>query len=807
MTAWIRDLRYASRALRASPSFTAAALVTMTVATAAATSVFSIFNAVLLRPLPVPGSDAIVALGTTTAEAPSVLKTASLEEVADWQRMSRTLGPIAAWRDWGMVRSDGGRREGVYAIAATPELFGVFPLQPVLGRLFMPEDDRLGAGRVVLLSHAYWSQRFGGDRSVIGTSIVLERGPKASYTIVGVLPPEFNQIPSFDRALAVVPSSSDPDAWTGRLRRNRQVFARLRPGASLADARSELVVIADQLASRYAASNAARGIRVVPAIEHEAGEMGDTIRAFLAAVALVLVIAAANVAGLQLARALARRREFSIRRALGGSRAALIRALACETALVSAMAGLVGLVVSSWIVELVLARGPVVPRAAEVSFDLRVFGFTLLLCVGSSIALALPAALLATRVDAAQALKDQSSHIAGSTALRTRSVFVAAQAALAVMLVVGAASAAQALARQLSMHPGFEPEGLAWMTLSLPMARYEQGTQVAAFYEQAIDAARAVPGVTAASAVSATPLSGEGAEPTELSVDGRPAPTGALPRANTFNVAAGYFRTLGPGLTRGRDFASTDTLSAPRVAIVNDAFVRRYLGDSDPLSATLRLSPGGDPVHVVGIAPDLLQVVTPHATAQPEIYLPYSQRPRWATFLVIRISSRRPATTLAAIAARVETLDSEVRRGAPVTASTRLQRAARGPQFVTLLFGFFATVALLLSATGIAGLVLYTTAQRAREIAVRVSLGATARDVIRVVGKDAFGALLAGSLVGIAGSLLLSRVLAAMVADFDPAGPALALAAAAFFVLVGALACYVPARQAALTDPASVMRA
>ena len=806
MTAWIRDLRYASRALRATPAFTLSALVTMTVAIAATTAVFTVFNAVLLRPLPVPHAGDIVALGTTTRDAPAVLQGASLEEVADWQRLSRTLGPIAAWRDWGMLRSDGGRREGVYGVAATPELFAVFPLQPVLGRLFTPEDDRPGAGRVVLLSHAYWSQRFGGARSVIGTSIVLERGPKAAYTIVGVLPPEFNQIPSFDGVLAVVPSSSDPDAWTGRSHRNRQVFARLRPGASLADARAEVDVIAGQLAAQFAATNAARGIRVVPAIEHEAGEMGDTIRAFLASVMLVLVIAAANVAGLQLARALARQREFSIRRALGGSRAALVRALVCETAILSTAAAIVGLVVSSWIVELVLTRGPAVPRAAEVSFDLRVFGFTLLLCVASSVALAIPAALLATRVDVAQALKEQSSHIAGARALWTRSVFVGGQAALALMLVVGAASAARALARQLTMQPGFEPEGLAWMTLSLPMARYEKGAQVAAFYAQAIEIARAVPGVAAASAVSATPLSGEGAEPAEFTVEGGRQDTPIRPRANTFNVAAGYFQALGPGLMRGRDFTPDDTASAPPVAIVNDAFARRYLGGVDPLSATLRLGPAADPVHVVGIAPDLLQVVTPHAAPQPEIYLPYSQRPRWATFLVIRTTRQAPATTLATVAARIEAVDAEVTHGRPVPASARLQRSARGPKFVTLLFGFFAAVALLLSATGIAGLVLYTTAQRAREIAVRVSLGATARDVIRVVGKGAFGALVAGSLSGMGGSLMLSRVLAAMVPDLDPAGPAMASAAAAFLILLGALACYLPARRAALVDPASVMR-
>jgi putative ABC transport system permease protein len=806
MMAWVRDLRYASRALRATPAFTIAALVTMTAAVAATTAVFSVFNAVLLRPLPVPASDRIVAVGTTTRDEPAVLQTASLEEVADWQRLSKTLATIAAWRDWGMVRSDGGRTEGVFGIAATPELFLVFPFQPVLGRLFVPEDDVPGASHVVLLSSAYWAERFGRDPSVVGRTIVLERGPRAVYTIVGVLPPAFNEIPSFEHALAVVPSSSDPDARTGRTRRNRQVFARLAPQASVDEARREMAVVAGQLASQFPASNAERGVTVIPALEHEAGEMGDTLRAFLAAVLLVLLIAAANVAGLQLARALARQREFSIRRALGGSRGALVRPLVCETALLSMASGAAGLVASTWIVDLVLARGPAVPRAAQVPFDGRVFGFTLLLCAASSLLLALPAVLVATRVDVARALREQSSQIAGARGLWTRTVFVGAQAALALMLVVGAASAAQALARQLSTRPGFDPDGLGWITLSLPMARYQTREQVAAFYTEAVDAARRVPGVVSASAVSATPLSGEGAEPAEFTIDGRPQAGAVRPRANTFNVAAGYFQTLGPGLVRGRDFSPADAPAAPAVAIVNDTFVRRYLPDVDPLSAALRVGAAGDVVHVVGVAPDVLQIVTPHAAPQPEIYFPYSQRARWATFLVVRTAAHPSPTTLAAVSARIASLDREARRGTPMLASERLQRSARGPTFVTLLFGLFASIALLLSATGIAGLVLYTTAQRTREIAVRVTLGATARDVIRVVGLSAFRALVAGAVVGTGGSLLLSRALAALVPGLDPAGPGLALAAAAGLVAVGALACYIPARRAAVTDPAAVMR-
>jgi putative ABC transport system permease protein len=804
MSAWLRDLRYAARALRANGAFTVAALATMTVAIAATTSVFSIMNAVLLQPLPIAGAARVVAIGTATKDAPAAMMTTSLEEIEEWRRQSSTVAAFGAWRDWGMLRYDGTRRANVYGIVATPALFDVLAMRPVLGRGFTPADDERGAAGVALLGYRYWQQEFGGDPDVLGKTLDLERGPRALYTIVGVLPPSFNEMPSFDRVLVVLPSGADPDARSGWTRRNRFVFGRLRDGVSIAAARVELEGIADRLAKAYPATNSGRLVRVIPAIDYEVGAMADTIRAFFAAVGLVLLIAAANVAGLQLARAVSRRREFSIRRALGSTRGALVRALVCETALLSLVAGIAGLMLSGWLVELVLTRGPALPRAASVPFDGRVFAFTLALCVASSLILALPAALLSTRVPVAQVLKEQATQVPGA-ALRARTMFVGAQAALALMLLVGAASAASALVHQLSVRPGFDPDGLAWMTLRPPMARYPKATAVAALYDRAIEAARAVPGVAAASAVSATPLSGAGPEPEEFTVDGMQSTTPARPAANTFNVAAGYFRTLGASLIRGRDFEPGDGPAAPQVAVVNDTFVRRYLADRDPLKTTLRIGSGAEAVHIVGVVPDLLQEITPRAAAQPEIYFPYSQRARWATYLVLR-AERHPATAIAAVRERIAAVDPEVRTGTPVMMTDRVQQSARGPKFVTLLLGAFAAIAVLLSATGIAGLVLYTTAQRSREIAVRVSLGATPPDVVRLVGKGAFLAVTAGSAVGVAGAMALSRVLASTLRDLDPVGPGLALAAALLFVAVGALASYLPARRAALTDPAAVMR-
>jgi putative ABC transport system permease protein len=804
MGGWLRDLRYAARALRSNPAFTAAAFVTMTIAIGATTAVFSVFDAVLLRPLPIASADQIVAIGVTARDAPAVMRSASLEEIDDWRSQSKTMTAVGAWRDWGLIRYDGAERERVFGIVATPALFEVFPVRPVLGRLLTDDDERPGAGTVALLGHAYWRQRFGSDAAVVGRTMVLERGARATFTIVGVLPPDFTDIPSFARVQVVLPSAIDPDARHGRALRNRLVYARLAAGATAADARAEMDVVAARLADRYPATNAERSIRVETAIEYEAGTMGQTLRAFFASVGLVLLIAAANVAGLQLARALARRREFAIRRAVGGSRIALMRALVSETAILSILAGVAGLVLSRWLVDLALTLGPAIPRAAAVPVDARLIGFTAAVCAASSLLLAVPAALLSTRIEPAQALKEQATQ-AGGGALRARTLFVGAQAALALMIFAGAGAATGALMRTLAMQPGFDPEGLGWISLTPPMSRYPKGADIAALYDRLVREARAVPGVVGASAVSATPLSGAGAEPSEFTIDGQPAPGPARPSANTFNVAPGYFKTLGVALTRGRDFGAADVRGAEQVAIVNAAFVRRFLGTADPLAVTLHVGSDPEPVHIVGVAGDLLQIVGPRAAAQPEIYVPYTQRPRWATYLVVRAAGPSPRA-FDAIRARIAAVDPEITAGVTVSMTARLQRSARGPKFVTLVSATFAGIALLLCITGIAGLVLYTTAQRRREIAVRVSLGATRRDIVRVVGGAAFRALIFGSLVGLAGSLVVSRAVGAILPDVDPMGPLGAAGSALVFVAAGALACYVPARRAAGADPVEVMR-
>jgi putative ABC transport system permease protein len=804
MSAMLRDVRHASRALRASPGFTLAAVATMAIGIGATAGIFSIFKAVLLRPFPFDGADRLVAVGSVRLDAPGALRTVSLDELRDWQRQSGSIAACFGWRDWGMSRHVGGEREGVFAAIVTPEIFQVLPVRPVLGRLFEPGDDRPGRNAVVLLSHGYWRERFGGDAKVIGQTLVLERGPVAAYTVIGVLPPELNELTSFEGVRLFALSSIDPDATAGRAARNRRVFARLSPDASIEDARSEMAVIAQRLARQYPETNEGWSATATPLVDDQVGPMGGTLRAFLGAVGFVLLIACANVAALQLARALARRREFSIRTALGGSRLTIVRALALESALLSAAGGAAGLVAARWLVDVVLAAGPAIPRAEGLRFDLSVFAFALGVCAAAALVLALPASMLTTRLDLVRALKEESGQVANASALRARMAFVAVQVALAVMLLSGAVGAGRTLVRHLTVDPGFDPAGVAMVQVFTPLDKYKKGEQVSALYDRLLGEIRAIPGVRAASAVSAAPLSGEGAEPFEFTIDG--SARGAADRltANYFNVAPAYFRTIGTPVLRGRDFTADDTASSPPVAIVNEAFVRRFLAGRDPLGSRIQLSPTEDAVSVVGVAGDLLQTLGPRALPEPEAYVPYAQRPRWATFVVVRADD--PGAAMAAVRHRVRQLEPDSRVGTPLLVSERIARSARAPRFVLLLFGLFAGVALLLSAIGVYGLVSYAFAQRVREIGVRISLGATPRDILRLVMASGFAAVLTGSAIGLLGTAAVARLLGAALPQLEPLRPWSAIVAFALLVGVGWAACYIPARRALRIDPVDALR-
>jgi putative ABC transport system permease protein len=791
--------------LHTRPGLAVAAVATLAIGVGSIAAIFTIVNGVVFRALPFPRPDRLVFIGPLKRDTPGRPPTVSLEELRDWQRESRTLASAAGWRDWGMTRRFEGRSEPAYAIVVTPELFHVLPVQPVIGRLFDAADDREGSNRVVLLTDNYWRDRFDADPRVLGRTLTLERGPVADYEIVGVLPPAFTAVPSFEDVQIVALSSIDPDAGTGRERRNRQVFARLRDGVTLADARAEMIVLAGRLAQDHPDTNAGWTVTASRLVDHEVGPMADLLRSFFAAVGFVFLITCANIAALELARALGRRREFSIRQALGDNRLGLVRSLIVEGLVVSTLAGVLGLFLSIWLTDLVLAQGPALPRAGNVRLDVFVVGFALATAVAGGLLVAIPSAVIATRLDLARALKEESGQIANAPGVRVRMGFVAVQVALALVLVGGALVSGQSLLRQLTLRPGFEPRGLAAASVSPPLEKYARREQVTSLYARLIEEALAVPGVERATAVSATPLSGEGAESIDFTV--LDAHRGESPwySANYFNAASAHFSTLQVPMRRGRDFAATDTSSSPQVAIVNEAFVATFLNGVDPIGARIHLARSNDVVTIVGVAGNVLRDLQPGSTPAAEIYWPYAQRPRWATTLVIRAGN--PGAALASVIDRIRRFDADVRVGAPRLMIDRVTRSSRAPRFTLILFGLVAGVAVLLSAIGVYGLVSYTFAHRTREIGIRVSLGASPRQILGQVAWSGLAAVLVGAAAGGIGLLALARPLASALPQLGPVEPLIVMAAALIVLIVGCAASYLPARRAAALDPIHAMRA
>lgn len=798
---FLTDVRYAARALRGSAGFTAAAVATMAVGIGATAAMFSIVYATLLEPLPFPDSGRLVAVGSVRLDSPGNLRGASLEELRDWQQQSRTIQSFGAWRDWGMSRHDGHDGESVYGIVATPGLFEVLAVMPQLGRVFRPDEDRPGHNTVVLLTDRYWRDRFGADPGILGRTLVLERGPRATYTVVGVLPPEFEALPSFEDVQVVAPSSIDPDAGHGRALRNRRVFARLRQGASIQAARDEMDVIAARLANEYPESNADWGIALRSLIDQEVGAMGGALRGLFAAVGFLLLIACVNIAALQLARALSRRREFAIRQAVGGRRVHLTRAMVMEGLLIAVVGGLAGLLLASWLIDTMLAAGPSLPRARAVEVNVVVLAFSFAVCVASGLAVALPASALATRLDVVRGLKEESGHGATARVRAWRAGFVAMQVGMTLLLLTGAVLASQTFVRLLRLQPGFNPEHVAAIPLMVPIDR--KGDEVKRLYSDAVGVLRATPGVTAASAVSAGPLFG-GSESLDLHVEPRRTGARAVP-ARYFNVAPGYFRTLGAPIVRGRDIDEhIDRPGSSAVAIVNETFARRYLPGREPVGARLRLAESGEVVTVVGIAGDLSQDFRPRAEVEPELYFPYSQFPRWATYIVVRVENTLASLPL--VAERVQAIDPGLRVGTPLRLEDRIARSARAPRFTLILLSAFSALALLLSAVGVYGLVSYSVAQRTREIGLRVSLGASRLDIVRLLTGTALVAVVAGCLGGAAATLALRRVVASVLPHVEPLGLAAVLSAGVLLALVGALASWLPVRRALQLDPAAALR-
>jgi putative ABC transport system permease protein len=805
----IQDIRYAVRTMLANPGFAVVAVLALALGIGPNSAIFSMVSAVLLRPLPIRDADRVVSLWETTAKIDLPLIVVSEANYLDWKRQSRSFektGTAYALPEYGVNVVVGREPERIPAGKASAAFFDIIGMKPLLGREFTPEEDLPGGPGAALVSEGFWRSKLHGDPSAIGRRLTIDGLPR---TVVGVLPSEKAMF--LGRIDVWTPMAMDPNS-TQRTNHNRAVFARLKPGVTLAQAQAEMTGIAQRLARQYPAADEGWGVRIVPMNRLVTGLLGPPLMILLAAVGLLLLLACANVANLLLARAASRQREIAIRAALGAGRLRIVRQLLTESVILSLLGGACGLLLAQWSIGVLRGSMPdALPRMQQMSIDGRVLAFTFAVSLLTGILFgAAPAIRTSKADDLNEALRASGRSLVGGGTQRIRDGLVVAEIALALVLAVAAGLLSHSFIRLMSVDPGLRTKDLLTMQLSVPTARYPEAEKRARFFRNVVERVQALPGVESAGAISFLPFR-QTFLTTRIEVDpfrvpGQPVPReGYEPLADLRVITPGFFAAIGIPLHQGRDFDRRDTGSAPRVIIINEAMARRHLPGGNPVGKRLQLKPWDEPAReIAGVVADVKLYGLDQEVA-PAVFVPYAQMPNEFMSLVVH-SGSDPGALAAAIRREVLSLDAEqpiadVRPMRDVVAdSTILRRVAMG------LIGVFAVLALVLATVGTYGLTVYSVSQRTHEIGLRMALGAQDTDVLRhIVGR---GAILAGIGValGTAGALGVARILKGFLFGITSNDPLVLLGIPAALLMIAVLASYLPARRALRVDPMEALR-
>jgi putative ABC transport system permease protein len=798
MSRTIQDFRYAVRMLAAWPGFTLTAVLTLALGIGANAAIFSVVNAVLLKPLPFPEPERLVQIEDRHAGWASTHFTYA--NFADFERQTHTLEELAAYRPWLFTLSGGGEPENVDGYRVSAAFFQALGVRPLLGRILSADDDRAG-GSFVVLSQGLWKRRFGSDAEIIGKRCKINGVPSE---IVGVMPVSF-RFPA-DANLWM------PLALGDELRANRRahlytVVGRTKPGVSLAQARSE----ARALSAAIDTEN--KGVDpdwlAYPAALHErlVANVRLPILVFFSAVGFVLLIACANVANLLLARAAGRAKEIGVRVALGASKGRILLQLLTESILLAAIGGALGVVIASYGLRLLVQLSPGdIPRLQDAAVDWRVVAFTLGVTGLTGVVFGLAPAFQAFRVDLQTALRETRRSCSGAASSRLRSSLVVAEIALAMVLLAGAGLLTNSFVRLLSVPLGFNPSNVLSMELFLPEATessWDQRTTetLAAILKRVSE----VPGVQSAGLVNSLPISG-GAS-TDFEIVGRPAVrSGDEPEADIRVIDPGYLRTMQIRLLKGREFTARDSADAPKVMLINQTMANAFWPGEDPLGKRVTMKDWGPPLtgEIVGVVADV-KPNGPEASVGSMIYWAYPQFPSLFNYLVVRTIGE-PTSVLAGIKSQVRAVNadqpvSQVRTMEQVLGESLAQR-----RFSLVLIAVFAAVSLLLAAVGVAGLMAFMVAQRTQEMGIRMALGAQSGDVFGLVLGQGLRLTALGLAIGLAGAFGLTRLLSSMLFGVGPGDPITFGAATVVLIGVAFLACYLPARAATRVDPMVALR-
>ena len=800
----VQDLRYALRTLRKNPGFAAVAILTLALGIGANTAIFSVVNAVLLRPLPFPQADRIVAVCQTSERIGVLRNGVSFPNFEDWVQQNHSFDAMGAFHASDITMTGAGDPEIVPSAVVTSGLFSVLGARPVAGRLFIPSDDLPGAAPVVLVSERLWRERFNAAPDFVGKTITLNRQP---FTVAGILPGDFQfpfETPPPDLWVPVQHDRNFRDLIPRRGGHYLSVIARLKRGVTRVQSEAELIGINSALIKQYPADDAGWGIRIAP-LQHEiVGDAQLGLVVLLGAVAVVLLIACANVANLLLARATLRLRELAVRAALGAGRKRIVRQLLTESSLLGGMGGGLGTVLAWWAVRGFAKWLPSdLPRIHAIQVDKWVLVFTLALSGVVSLLFGLAPALQVTSTKLVDDLKEGSRGGSGGGARRRmRSTLVVCEVALAVVLLTGSGLLLRSFLELQNVSPGFRIGGILTATATLP--QYTKPEEWARFYKQAMQRIERLPGVTGAALVLPLPMSGERIN-LGFSIDGRPQAPEEHIAANYSTASPGYFHLLGIPLLRGRIFDNRDTADSTKVCVISEAFLSRYFPDHDAIGKHLSFGfpPKSNSQEIVGVVGDVKQTSL-DAPAEPEMYVPYEQSPLWVMSFAVSTAGD-PASLGSAVRHSIQEADKDL----PVDVrpmSVYLQDSVAQPRFRTFMIGLFGVLALLLSAVGIYGVISYSVAQRTREIGVRMALGAEKAQVLSLVIGEGMKLVFLGLGAGLVGAFLLMRLLRTLLFGITANDPLAYSGTVLALIVISLLACYIPARRATHVDPLVALR-
>ncbi len=795
----LQDLIYGFRWLRKHPGFTALSVLTLAAGIGVNTAMFSVVHAVLLQPLPYAEPDRIVWM---TESGPEVTnRWVSYLNFHDWRARNQVFESMSTFRGLSTNVTGTDQAENINARLVTFEYFKVMRATPMLGRDFTESDDKTGAAPVTIISHEFWQQRFGGDPNVVGKQITLD---DKGFTVIGVMPETFvHQGPP---PLWLLTGPMNLQTHTRDIRTAGSVIARMKPGVTIEQARAEMNRIALQLFKEYPVANAgADTVTVVSLQDNITRNVGTALKILFGAVALVLLIACANVANLLLARAATRRKEFAVRAALGASRRRIVRQLLVESLLLALTGGALGLFFASWAMSVLQkVAHETVPRMDYIELNGRVLAFNIGASVLTGILFGLAPALRFSKTDLQETLKDSASTTTDGQGKKLRSGLVVSEVAVSVALLVGAGLMVKSLITLLRSDNGFDPNGVLTMELKVSRNRYRERGELSRFMHQALQSVQAQPGVEKATISSTLPGSTDGWQ-NDIAPEGhRSLEPGESINVDWSIVSADYFQTMKIPILRGRTFTRDEDEQGKPVVLVDENLARRFWPNENAVGKHLKYD---SPVwhEIIGVVPEV-RAYGSQTKPLIKIYTPFGRSPQRNSMLSIRYNNIDPQALTAAVIRAVQQIDKDVPVTEIATFESVLAREASPRRFNAVLFAAFAALALVLAATGVYGVLSYSVSQRTHEVGIRMALGAGNRDVLRLFMGQGMVLVLLGLALGLAGAFVLTRLMSSLLFGVSTTDLTTFVLVSVGLILIGLFACYIPARRATKVDPLVALR-